>query len=125
MKHLQPNLRTSRRVFTRFTPAIGLSINTKDTGESGERNATALDMSRGGVSFVSESRFKKNDFVLLYFSGEKDFAIVGQVVWVKRKNKKFHYGVAFQFFNDPFSRQQQRLLELELRSYDFSFDIAN
>lgn len=100
---------TERRSYSRYNLPLILFINTK--GEDGD---SLCNISKGGACFKSPVIFNIDDFVLMHFLAGKEspldnikFSLVGRIIRVDEKEgDQFKYGVKFEIFNDPFSREQ-------------------
>ena len=109
MPSSNPSTISEKRTHIRYTLPLTLFINEK--GENGDQ---LCNISKGGACFQSPGIFNLDDFVLLHFSNDEEspledvkFSLVGRILRVDEKEGElFKYGIQFEIFNDPFSKQQ-------------------
>lgn len=104
------NILNEKRQFVRFCIPLDIFVN-----KTRNKKNMFCNIGEGGACFESTYAYKLNDFLFLHFSLENkeaihngNFSALGRIVWLRRKAKDLIlYGTQFEFYNDPFSKQEQ------------------
>ena len=112
MPDFETDVSNERRIYQRYRLPLNFTTNNRRAEPMKDH---LCNISKGGACFLSNAPYHQDDFVLLNFSAQKEvpvdetqFSIVGKIVWVNNNNDKdlFKYGARFEFYDDPFSKQQ-------------------